>query len=928
MTEPYDDRLKTGGALDAMPDHAAHIESRLRGRVLSGYKVGRVIGSGGMGYVLLATRAEGDFDRVAAIKVVPTSHNSSELAQRFRTEVQILAKLNHASIAQLYDAGETEDGWPYIVMEYVDGAPIDTYCAENELSNADRLRLLMDVTRAVRYAHARLIIHRDLKPSNVLVDKSGKVKLLDFGIAKLLEPGTPEQTVGHRPMTPQYASPEQLLGADITTGSDIYQLGILALVVLAGESPLESVTLQDAIRRAATGQDAPISARAANLLPADLLAIVTHCLHSDTDDRFTDVNALLADFERYRDGYPVQARKGTQLYRLKKLVKRNIAATVFALLGSIILVGGTVWYTVNINEARRIAEERAETSNRMMNALSSLVTETFDGFIDLNADRQYGTAAVVESVLQDTVDILRDELSGEPEAQLELLHVQGNIEKTLGDYVAATKTFDAATELLDSDTDPDNVVQILLARADLALRMDDGETGRRVLGRVMDTLNEVDLSTETTVEVHHMAGLLAFYENRFDDALVELDTAINLIEAQPDVDNRALAMLYVTQTTVHRERYDNEGILESANKAISLLELSEPEFSSKFVDPLRLSARAHILLGDLPTARANLEKAQSIAVGNYGEVHRQVAGVHHTFGMLEYYSKNMDLAIGHVEAEIRIIEELYGPQDPQLWDLTGNLAMLYTDSGESERALEMFDLRSQFLDPDVPEDRNRYVAQYNNKARLLRGTGDYETAIELHKKSLAISSELYGADSIEVAGVEEYIALELYRLGRHEESRNWFVRSIDKYRTQYGEDSEDYKEQLLYFWRYDVLDGNLVAARDKLHELMMEDIENDEVDAIWPVHLFTDLAHVNLQLNDLPRALQALEWAKTGAATAPRHPWALYTALVEAEIRLATGEQELARTNAETALAGLQERFPMHTAQMQRAQTVLDELSR
>jgi serine/threonine-protein kinase len=928
MTEPYDDRLKTGGALDAMPDHVTHIESRLRDRVLSGYKVGRVIGSGGMGYVLKATRAEGDFDRVAAIKVVPTSHNSSELALRFRTEVQILAKLNHASIAQLYDAGETEEGWPYIIMEYVDGAPIDTHCAENDLNSDDRLRLLMDVTRAVRYAHVRLIIHRDLKPSNVLVDKSGKVKLLDFGIAKLLEPGTPEQTVGHRPMTPQYASPEQLLGADITTGSDIYQLGILALAVLAGESPLESVTLQDAIRRAATGQDAPISARATKLLPADLLAIVTHCLHSDTDDRFTDVNALLADFERYRDGYPVHARKGTQLYRLKKLVNRNVSATVFALLGGIILVGGTVWYTINIDEARRVAEERAETANRMMNALSSLVTETFDGFIDLNAERQYGTAAVVESVLQDTVDILRDELSGEPEAQLELLRVQGNIERTLGDYVSSAKTFDAAAELLDSEADPDNFVQVLLARADLALRMEDGETGRKLLSQVMSTRDSTDLSTNTTIELHHMAGLLAFYENRYDDALVQLEDAINLIKAQTEVDNRTLAMIYVTQTTVHRERNDNEGLLESAGKAIALLEISEPEFSSKFVEPLRLSARAHVLLGDLAAARARLEKAESIAVGNYGEVHRQVADVHHTYGLLEYYSKDLRLAVTHVEAERRIVEELYGPQHPRLWGLTGNLAMLYTDIGESERAREMFRQRLQFLDPNAPEDRSKFIAQYNNEARLLRGTGDYETAIELHKKSLAISSDLYGAESIEVADVEEYIALELYRLGRHAESREWFVRCVDKIRAHYGEDSEEYKDKLLYFWRYDVLDGDLVAARDKLHEIMMEDIENDEIDAIWPVHLFADLAHVNLQLNDLPRALQALEWAKTGAATAPRHPWALYTALVEAEIRLATGERELARTNAETALAGLQERFPMHTAQMQRAQTVLDELSR
>ena len=141
MTGSTDDRLRTGGAFDALPNYEEELESKLRGRVLSGYKVGRVIGSGGMGYVLHATRAEGDFEREAAIKVVVATHNTSELARRFRMEVQILAKLNHPSIAQLYDAGETEEGWPYLVMEYVDGSPVDGYCVDNDLRTGDRLDL-------------------------------------------------------------------------------------------------------------------------------------------------------------------------------------------------------------------------------------------------------------------------------------------------------------------------------------------------------------------------------------------------------------------------------------------------------------------------------------------------------------------------------------------------------------------------------------------------------------------------------------------------------------------------------------------------------------------------------------------------------------------------------------------------------------------
>ncbi|MEM8682514.1 MAG: serine/threonine-protein kinase [Pseudomonadota bacterium] len=918
-----DELFRTGGAIDALPNHAEELVSRLKGRVLSGYRVGDIIGSGGMGFVLRASRAEGDFERIAAIKVVPGTLGSSEIAQRFRTEVQILARLNHPSIAQLYDAGETEEGWPYLVMEYVDGQPIDEFSTVNSLDVASRVDLLIEVARAVRFAHARLIVHRDLKPSNVLVDGSGRVKLLDFGIAKLLEPGTPEHTIGHRPMTPRYASPEQLLGADITTGSDIYQLGVLMLAVVAEETPMQSATLQDAIRNAAAGKDAAVAEHVAKRVPPDLLAIATHCLHANAEDRFADVNALIADLTRYREGYPVLARKGSRAYRLKKLVQRNVPATAFAVLAAVIGVGGSASYAINMSEARQVAEQRAETANRVLTAMSSLVTQTFDDFIDQNAQRQTGTAAIVESVLSDTVTLLRDELAEEPIARSELLRVESGIHTALGDFPAAALTLDEAISLAFDTADAESKVQMLSARAEIALYLEEIEEARQFVGRASTIADAADIDAATRVTFKHVSGFLAAKENRIDDALSILAEAERLALDPAVADDRALLDVYGTQLSAHDLANDFPAVLDTANKALEVIDETESEFSSSRVTPLRMAARANVLLGDLPAARAALDEALAIATSNFGEVHNLVAGVHHTFGLLEYYSKNLRAAVQHVEQEMEILEALYGPDFRGLLVLAGNVGMLYTDIGEMSKAEAMLRQQRDALDPDALEHRHSWYTNASNEARRLRAVGDYERAIEFEELKIRYGTLMFGADSIEVADAEDDIALSLHSLGRYDEAREVFLRGADRYRQYYGEDSEEYTDKMLYYWRYDLVDGNLIAARDKLRILMQEDIDADEIDAIWPVHMFTDLAHINLQIGDMPRANKAIDWARTGADTAPVHPWAAYTDLVEAEIRLAEGNTAEARRLARSASALIEERYPLHTRRLARAQAVL-----
>jgi len=374
MTGSTDDRLRTGGAFDALPDYEADLESKLSGRVLSGYEVGGVIGSGGMGYVLHATRAEGDFDREAAIKVVVATHHTSELARRFRMEVQILAKLNHPSIALLYDAGETEEGWPYLVMEYVDGSPIDEYCADNNLPTDDRVSLLIDVADAVQFAHAQLIVHRDLKPSNVMVDKSGKLKLLDFGIAKLLEEEQ-EDVTRARAMTPQYASPEQLLGQPISIASDIYQLGLLTAKVLGGSLPTDGETLTEAIQRSAEGRLLTLPNSIRHSLPSEIAVIIEQCLRAEPADRYRNANYLRDDLQAYLTGHPVRAVGQNSGYRFRKFVRRNWGGVLGGVLTLLALLSATVITALQTVEAKRqrdialYEQQRVQASNEFYSLL-------------------------------------------------------------------------------------------------------------------------------------------------------------------------------------------------------------------------------------------------------------------------------------------------------------------------------------------------------------------------------------------------------------------------------------------------------------------------------------------------------------------------------------------------------------------------------
>jgi hypothetical protein len=411
------------------------------------WRIVREIGRGGMGAVYLAERDDGQFEQRAAIKLIKRGMDSEAVLRRFYDERQILARLQHPHITRLLDGG-LFDGRPYFVMEYVEGEPILDYCARHALSLRERIALFLSVCDAVDYAHGSLILHRDLKGGNILVDAGGSVKLLDFGIAKLLtEGGSADQTaIAAQAFTPQAASPEQLKGEPLTTASDIYSLGVLLFELLAGKppyrvqanAPLEMVEL--ICERAVPRPSSMAPHGTAREIRGDLDTIVLKALEKEPSRRYTRAADLAADLRRFLEGRPVQARPASSAYRLRKFVSRHrAAATATALV--ILAVSGAV--AEAIREGRR--------AGRRFEELHQLAGNFLFEFHDAIAPLPGAAPAreLVEKRALQYLDILARESSGNLDLKRELAEGYLRISRESGKASEARANIEKAIALLE-----------------------------------------------------------------------------------------------------------------------------------------------------------------------------------------------------------------------------------------------------------------------------------------------------------------------------------------------------------------------------------------------------------------------------------------------------------------------------------------------
>lgn len=420
------------------------------------YELIRLIGTGGMGAVYEGVRVDDQFSKRVALKFLRRDSEGDLAIRRFRYERQILANLNHRNIAALLDGGVTDDGQPYLVMEYVEGEPLTTWANERKLSLRERVRLLRQVCAAVQHAHQHFVVHRDLKPGNILVTADGSVKLLDFGIARLTRAvedfeQLPVTQLGALAFTPEYASPEQARGTHVTVSSDIYSLGVIASELLSGKRPYstEGMLFADMQRVIAESPATAPSALASEesaancgtsrsrlkkLLSGDLDAVILQALRKEPERRYGSVEQFSTDLQRFLDGLPVSARRDTLAYRTRKFLERRRLEVAAACLVVASLVGGIV--TTN-HQARR-----AELERRKMEQVNTFLTNMLSS-VD---PEQGGPDVTVNEVLSDAANRIQ-EGNLEPEVEAQIRHTIGQTFYALGLFDSATPHLDRALEL-------------------------------------------------------------------------------------------------------------------------------------------------------------------------------------------------------------------------------------------------------------------------------------------------------------------------------------------------------------------------------------------------------------------------------------------------------------------------------------------------
>jgi serine/threonine protein kinase/tetratricopeptide (TPR) repeat protein len=671
------DAVIDSGFLEAsVPLGPRAVAPSLSGQVLGAYRLISSIGQGGMGSVWLAERCDGRFEGRAAVKLLNIALIGREGEERFRREGNILARLTHPHIARLIDAGVSGAGQPFLVLDYVRGLPIDHYCQTQGLSIDERLHLFVDVLDAVAHAHAHLIVHRDIKPANVIVSAEGDVKLLDFGIAKLIESDshwaseTPSLTrEGAAALTPEYAAPEQVEHGEVTTATDVYSLGVLLYVLLTGQHPLGgAVRSAAALIRAVLDTEPPrmsdtvvsrdqetlaaITTHAAQcgttpgtlrrVLRGDLDTIVAKALKKNAAERYASVTALADDIRRYLRTEPISARPDTLAYRAAQFLRRHPRGVASTVAVAVLIGGLTLFYTSRLAAERDRAQRETTKANKVSDLLMGVLTNA-----DPYAMRASQGEPTLRGVLDEVAVQVQKQLGEQPDVQAEMLTMTGRTYRRLGSY-------DKAQALLEE-----------------ALT-----TGRKTFGpndaRVAETLAHLgilqadkgDYTTAARTLEQALGMRRSLLGNRHADVAVTL-AELGRVYQDQGLNDRA--------EPLHREALSiRRGVLGAGHRevAVSLTDLASV---------LRLN-------GDLASAEALLQEAVVINVKTRGEDHPNTAVTRHDLALIAAMRGDDASAERQFRASQVIVRKVLGDTHPTVAIMLNNLAHALAHQGRYDEA--------------------------------------------------------------------------------------------------------------------------------------------------------------------------------------------------------------------------------------------------
>jgi serine/threonine-protein kinase len=872
----------------SIPSESVDDPSQQPGRVIGPYRLERELGTGGMGSVWLATRSDGLISRPVALKLPHSVWRRADLPERLAREREILSTLNHPHIARLYDAGIAADGQPYLALELVEGMPIDKYCAERDIGIRGRLKLIVQVARAAAYAHGKLIVHRDLKPANILVTEAGEVRLLDFGIAKLLGPDSATQAQltemsGHA-LTPDYASPEQIRGELLTVGSDVYSLGVLLFELLTGARPyrlkrasrgaLEDAILQVEPKR--PSEVAPVAWR--KRLRGDLDTIALKALKKDSRERYATADAFADDIERHLASQPVQARPDSTTYRFGRFVVRNKIPVAAATVAAVALVTGTgvvLWQSQLVRAEQRRAEQARD-----------FIADVFR-----QADPASSTGRVYSAadLLRQAERRLQQTPDEDPRLHLELLDIIGESMFGLQQHDDSVRVLQQALKLQQAQGVKDDA---LSARLHLGLSrsyelLGRSQEAKAEIERALQILNangntQSTLFAQAKVQQAAMGIVLADYVVA-EQAALDAITAAKSAQGKdaPEVATALQQLSHVFTLTQRRQ----EAVLP-ARQAFELLrrlhagDLAHP----KLLEAAMYFAQSQHSAGDFEAASALYSDAVSRAAQVFGADSRVVGELLTAQISAETDRGNLDTAVRIARQSLAILAEAERGSR-----IHGNGVRLLGTALLAARKFPEAELRlAEAVDLTVAAKTNLEAAhsRLNLGLALAHSEKFSEAQAVLEKvldKPVASASR---AQHLAMRNMGTLLRLQ----GRHEEALRWLDASIEGASIQPSHRG-DLAHGLLEAGRARLALGEIEAAEKMLSRAkeLFADVQRDRMTPAR-ADLLVALGQLAMARNDCSSAAASLEQAhRYWQEYEPKSRWAAEAEALLRECRRGPG---------------------------------------
>ncbi len=847
------DHASSSGGIESPSPAAPFEDSSFNDFRIGVWRALRTLGRGGMGTVYLVERSEGGFRQHGAMKLLRAGADSDEFLRRFEQERQILATLNHEGIARLLDGGRDPQGRPYLVMEYVEGEPIDRACDRERLSVDQRVALFAQVAQAVAYAHRNLIAHRDIKPGNIIIDNDGKAKLLDFGIAKALA----DEPLGEEPLTrtalrvftPDYATPEQVYGQPASTATDVYQLGLLLYELLTGQraqrvTDMSQQTLENAICRAEPVRPSErvagdeLAATARQITPSalrrklrgDLDNIVLKALRKEPERRYASAIAMVEDLERWRQGRPVRARPETWGYRSGKFVRRH----AWAVAASVAIVAMIAGYAVTVTiQANALARERDRAQAEAAKALQvkTLVLRVFEG---ANPDASGSAQLSARELLDRGWAAIERELGGQPDVQIELLDAVGEAYRQLGVYDRAEALFARSLQIARGEASRQPLLLARALRSRGRVRSDRGDYAaaetdlRDALGRYRAAFGKDHEDIAATLgdlaQLLDLRGEFAGSETLYREALAMHRTLHGERHLRVADTLGDLGMIL-------RRQGDYTGAEPLLSQSLSLrrqlLPAQHPEIAYAMTD----LAQVRNDLGEYDSAEALYREALASMQASLGETHPNVALTMITLARVLKTRRDFDGARDLLLRALQIRRKALGERHPSIALNLNDIGQTYLEASDSAAsgsepgnpASADLDQAERYyreaLDIYPADNPGRWMVIYN-LGQVAEKRGDLVAAERQYREALVGQRKHYGDEHDRVGMQLNRLGIVLYRQKRLDEAEAAMRQALAIYRKRLAAGHQRFAVVLVPLGRLLIERGRAEEAEPLLREAL------------------------------------------------------------------------------------------------------------